>query len=82
MMGRLRREALQTLYESRQMIADGKRQLGKSDVVLDRLDLLIDIGLGLLERFEKHGLDVNPKVGDTEIPVGVNVSVPENEGEK
>lgn len=73
-MGRLRREALETMDQAQDRLDDAGE-------LIDQLQVLAGIGLKILERLdrisaaiEKHGLDVNPKVADTEIPVGINIS--------
>jgi hypothetical protein len=79
-MGRLRREALQTIDQSQALIA-------KADDKLDDAGDLMDLGKmillrldRILEVLEEKGVDINPKVGNTEFPVGVNVSI-SKEGE-
>jgi hypothetical protein len=88
-MGRFRREALQTMDQAQDTMGHAKAAIAKADDRLDdagelmlKLDALIGIGINILERFdriltalEKNGLDVNPKINATTIPVGVNLSV-------
>lgn len=73
-MGRLRREALETMDQAQDRLDDAGE-------LIDQLQVLAGIGLKILERLdrisaaiEKNGLDVNPTVADTEIPVGINIS--------
>lgn len=88
MPGRLRREALETMYRARQLAAKGDKTLDetreliiKADVLIDLLqdagealnDLLV-IANRLAQAIEKNGADINLKVKDTEIPIGVNIS--------
>lgn len=80
-MGRLRREALQTMDQAQDAIAKADDRLDDAGELLEQLQVLAGIGLNILQRLdriseaiEKNGLNVNPKVGEIEIPIGVNIS--------
>jgi len=76
------------MYRARQLAAKGDKTLDetreliiKADVLIDLLqdagealnDLLV-IANRLAQAIEKNGADINLKVKDTEIPIGVNIS--------
>lgn len=90
MPGRLRREALETMYRAKMLTAKGDKTLDETRELLVKGDVLIDmlqeagealnellaIAKRMAQAIEKHGADVNPKIGDVEVPVGMNVSIP------
>lgn len=77
----LRGEARATMAQGRQAIAQSRQTLDKADHQLDTLEDLLEIGKAILQRIdritealEKNGIDINPKVKDTVLPVGANIS--------
>ena len=67
--------------EARGTMAQGRKTIAKADRLLDTMGQLLEIGKAILQRMdrisealEKNGADINPKIGDTEIPIGVNIS--------
>ena len=85
-MARLRRQALETMYRAQRLEAKGEKTLDevrellvKADVFLDLLQDIADTVSDILDRIEQHGANINPTVGETVIPIGVNVSVPEEQ---
>ena len=91
MVPRLRREALETMYRAQRLEAKGERTLDEVRELLIKVDVLIDLlqdaadsGKQILERLdhmtkaiEQRGLAVNPTISGTVIPIGANVSIPE-----
>jgi len=77
----LRGEAGATMAQGRQAIAQSQKTLSNADHQLDTLKELLVVAKSILEQINvlmqsiaKNGIDVNPKVGETEIPVGANIS--------
>jgi len=50
------------------------RTTGNIDTLVFEVRELVAVIRELVEEIKKNGLDVNPKIGETEIPVGVNIS--------
>jgi len=55
------------------------RTSGNIDTLVFEVRQLVAVIREALEEAKKRGINVNPTVGETEIPIGVNVSLPEED---